>query len=454
MPETPRFTILLVDDNEVIQAACGSHLESEGYRVATADDGYEALRKIDEIVPDLVLLDVMMPGMNGFQVLERVRVDHTPDELPVIMTTAKDQNPDVVRAFELGANDYVTKPLDYPVLLVRIRAQLRSKRRALDGDGAAKAAAAKALAVESGVVLDDKYLLESLISQGSYGVVYRARHVALDRGVAVKLLGHDLRGGERRLRRFRREGISACRVDHRNAVTVLDSSVTAAGVPFLVMELLHGGTLEQEMQRKGRLSPRRCGEIVLPICDVLGETHAVGIIHRDVKPSNVFLHHSRQGEIVKVLDFGIARLVEDRAERTSDSGVVGTPIYMAPERFTGGPLDGRTDVYSLGVVLYEMLAGELPFGAAGGNPIKVMLQQIHDTPAPLLGLCPELDPAIAELVHQALAKNPEERPTARRLGRRLAAILGLEIPPSLLESAVDEPLEDLEDGDPENGAGL
>ena len=438
MPNTP-FTILLVDDNEVIQAACGSHLESEGYRVLAAADGREALRKIEELAPDLVLLDVMMPGLNGFEVLEQIRREHPPDQLPVIMTTAKDQNRDVVRAFDLGANDYVTKPLDLPVLSVRIRAQLRGKRQALDGDRDARAAA-KSLAVESGVVLDDKYLLEALISQGSYGIVYRARHVALDREVAVKLLGRDLKGGDRRLRRFRREGISACRVDHPNAVTVLDSSVTAAGVPFLVMELLRGHTLEEEIRRHGRLSPRRTGEIVLQVCDVLGEAHAVGIIHRDVKPSNIFLHRSRQGEIVKVLDFGIAHLVEEDAERTPESGVVGTPIYMAPERFSGKWRDGRTDVYSLGVVLYEMLAGELPFGSAGGNPIKVMLQQINDQPAPLLGVCPELDPAVAALVHEALAKDAAVRPTARQLGRRLATLLRLPVPPSLQESSAYEPL--------------
>ncbi len=436
VPEQPVFTILLVDDNEVIQAACGSQLEELGYRVVTADDGQEALSKVEEIGPDLVLLDVMMPGMSGFQVLQRLRELHPPESLPVIMTTAKDQNPDVVRAFELGANDYVTKPLDYPVLAVRIRAQLRSKAQTL-GDGEA----AGPPPVDSGVVLDDKYLLESLISQGSYGIVYRARHVALDREVAVKLLGRDLEGGERRLRRFRREGISACRVDHRNAVTVLDSSVTAAGVPFLVMELLRGQTLEEEMHRKGRLPPGRCGEILLPVCDVLGESHAVGIVHRDVKPSNIYLHQSRQGEVVKVLDFGIAQLIEDEeTERTYDSGVVGTPIYMAPERFTNKLLDGRTDVYSIGVVAYEMLAGELPFKADGGNPIKVMLQQIHNAPTPLADLCPELAPEIAALVHEALEKDPEKRPTARQFGRRLGVILGLPIPPSLQESAAYEPL--------------
>jgi len=428
------FTILLVDDNEVIQETCGRVLEQHGFRVVVADDGDWAVRKIDQVSPDLVLLDVMMPGLNGFEVLEVLRERYPPDELPVIMATAKDQNADVIRAFELGANDYVTKPLDFPVLLVRIRAQLRSRRKEERGRRKRRVDADE-LRIEPGTVLQGKYRLDSLIGQGSYGVVYRGRHLALERQVAVKLL--DREAGAARgdvVQRFRQEGISACRIDHPNAVSVIDSSATTLGIPYLVMELLEGHSLEEELKRHGRLSPRRCGEIVLPVCDVLSEAHSLGIIHRDVKPQNVFLHRGRQREVVKVLDFGIAKLVGDPVadhELTPNEGVLGTPIYMAPERFTGEDYSGKADVYSVGVMLYEMLAGELPFGEAPMNPVKMILLHMNEPPRPLLELCPELPAALGELVGETLAKDAEERPTAAELARRLASILELDLPPIL-----------------------
>ncbi len=406
---------------------CGRYLESEGYEVIKAEDGDQALHLLEQVQADLVLLDVMMPGLSGFEVLERVRQDHTPDELPVIMATAKDQNKDVVRAFDLGANDYITKPLDFPVLGVRIKAQLRSQRKARTQPG--RRARAASFAVEPGAVLDGKYRLELLIGHGSYGIVYQARHLTLDRQVAVKLLERDL-GENDMVERFQQEGISACRIDHPNAVSVLDSSVSENGSPYLVMELLRGHSVEDEMRRKGRLSPARCNAILGPICDVLAEAHALGIIHRDIKPQNVFLHQTRHGEIVKVLDFGIAKLVGDpvaRQDLTPEEGVVGTPIYMAPERFTGEPDDGRSDVYSLAVMVYEMLAGQLPFGDPEGNPIKIILKHLHEPPIPLQALCPELPAELAEVILQALQKHPEERPSARELGRRFAAAVELPI---------------------------
>jgi serine/threonine protein kinase len=426
----PTFTILLVDDNEVIQMTCGRYLEKEGYEVVKAEDGDQALGLLERVRVDLILLDVMMPGLNGFEVLGRVREKHPPEELPVIMATAKDQNKDVVQAFDLGANDYITKPLDFPVLGVRIKAQLRSRQKARTRPG--RRVQPASFAVGPGAVLDDKYRLESLIGHGSFGIVYQARHLTLERQVAVKLLERDL-GGEEMVERFRQEGVSACRIDHPNAVSVLDSSVSESGVPYLVMELLRGQTLEDEMRRRGRLSPARCSAILGPVCDVLAEAHSLGIIHRDVKPQNVFLHQARQGEVVKVLDFGIAKLVGDPVateELTPEEGVVGTPIYMAPERFTGEPDDGRSDVYSLGVMVYEMLAGQLPFGDTEGSPIKVVLKHLHEPPIPLRTLCPELPNELIEVVLEALAKHPDERPTAREMGRGFAA--AVELPPAAM----------------------
>ncbi len=417
------FTILLVDDNEVGRLTCSRFLERNGYLVVEAEDGERALDQLQRVRPNLVVLDVMMPGMDGFEVLEKIRKDRSAELLPVIMATARDQSGDVVRAFELGANDYVTKPVDFPVLLVRIEAQLRSR---LADDSAPLEGVSSVTEVGLGTLLEGKYRLESLIGRGNFGEVYRATQLALDRAVAVKLLNADVEPGSGEMERFRQEGIAACQIDHPNAVEVLDLSFTASGIPYLVMELLRGHSLAEELKRKGRLPPSRCVEILSPVCEVLSLAHGMGIIHRDVKPPNIFMHWSKYGEIVKVLDFGIAKLAGDQSakkELTPEGGILGTPVYLAPERMTGVPSDGKSDVYSVGVMLYEMLSGQPPFSDPEGGPFQVIKMHLTDPPPPLAGLCPELPPEVAALVHEALDKEPEARPTAAALARDFSAAL-------------------------------
>ena len=423
MNGTP-FTILIVDDNEFVLRPLSRFLTEEGYRVLEARSGDEALVKVEELV-DLVVLDVMMPGLSGIEVLEKLRRSYSDEQLPVIMATATSGSEQIVHAFELGANDYITKPLDFPVVLARLKTRLRGRT-----PRAQPSTAEPWAGIEDGVVLDGQYRLESKIGEGNFAEVYRATQLKLRRPVAVKLLrpGDD----DREVReRFLREGRSTCRLEHPNAVSVLDASVTAAGVPFPVTELLRGRTLAAELQRRGTMSPARCAEILLPICDVLAEAHSLGIVHRDIKPQNIYLHRSRQGEMVKVLDFGIAKLIGDAVVRrrlTVAGAGPGTPAYMAPERFSSDhACDGAADVYSLGIMLYKMLAGRLPFAVSDGNLIKLALQHQHERPASLVELRPELPEEIERIVFQALAKEPPERPSARQLAAGFGAALGVEV---------------------------
>ncbi len=341
----------------------------------------------------------------------------------------------MVEALELGANDYVTKPLDFPVVLARVQAQLRTKRAERPAEPPVSPDS-----IQPGMILADRYRLESQIGSGSFGTVFKGRHLELDRPVAVKVLQTSVATNSDALARFRREGISACRIKHPNAVVVLDFGVTPGGVAYLVMELLEGRSLFDELAEEGVLTPQRTADIIIPVCSVLAETHAAGVIHRDIKPSNIFLERTARGEVPKVLDFGIAKISSDSGggkELTMAGAVLGTLAYIAPERFSsrGRPVDGKADVYSLGVTLYQMLAGRQPFVGSSDDPMGLVMMHVNQPPPALRSLAPEVPAPVEAAVMQALRKKPDERPSAEELARNLARAVGAAAPVSTLEVA-------------------
>lgn len=445
---SPSFKVLLVDDDAIVRTTLALFLEREGYEVLEVGDGDAALALIAREAVDLIVLDVQMPGRSGLDVLRAVRAMPGGRVVPVIMATARDDSEDIVQAFALGADDYVTKPFELPVVGVRIQARLRARASGVEGTSSTPS---DEVEIAAGAVLDGKYRLESTIGRGRFGVVYRATHLRLERYVAVKLLHLDVEPTV--ATRFRQEGISACRVQHPHAVSVLDFSVTAGGEPYLVMELLEGRALDAELAAEGRLDPRRCGEILDAVCSVLTVAHGAGVLHRDIKPQNVFLHRKGEREVVKVVDFGIAKLIDTTAIQRSltiEGGIVGTPAFIAPERITGDEVGGPADIYSLGVTLYQLLTGRLPFQLAGRSPIRVLQDHLQRPPDAPRYHRPELPDSIDRLVLDMLDKDMSARPTAAEVARRYAEALEDWTPPvrrpvpRLAGEAVEEPPVELE----------
>lgn len=281
-----------------------------------------------------------------------------------------------------------------------------------------------------GQVLDEKYRVEDKLGSGSFGTVYRGIHLHLNHPVAIKVFRPTVgSGAPEALDRFRLEGITACRITHPNAVTVLDFDVAAGSLAYMVMELLEGRSLAEELEDVGKLPVDRSRRIAAEVCDVLTAAHEAGLVHRDIKPSNVFLHRAKGEEQVKVIDFGIAKLMDADAvlldsagaRRTATGVLVGTPAYMAPERLNSEPYDGRADVYAVGVLLYEMLTGTLPFTAKGtGNWSFAMMIGLTEAPPPS-SVEPDVPRELDDIVRRALAKSPDARPSAGELARLLRA---------------------------------
>ncbi len=427
MADGPR--LLVVDDNEVNLDVLGRRLERKGCLVTTALDGPTALELLEQQPFDAVVLDLQMPGMSGLEVLEAIREKRSQLAMPVIMATAQTDPEMMVSALEAGANDYVTKPIDVDVLYARLRAQLRGSevaRRERASDTSPGAAPAAAGVAQIGSVLAGKYRLEEVLGTGGFGSVYRARHLVLDADVAVKVLHPHLARASGVVRRFAQEGVSACRVKHPNAVAVLDAGSDGEGIPFLVMELLTGPTLSDELERESLLTFGRTVDIITPVCEVLEEAHRVGIVHRDVKPANIMLSQGARGEVVKVLDFGISKFIDrEKQLGLTGDGIAGTPLYMSPEALLGRPTEAPADVFSVGVTLFVMLGGEPPYGPPAKSPFEQAIRQVNTSPTSLAALRPDLPAEVVQVVMATLARDPDHRPFLDELRESLALMASM-----------------------------
>jgi serine/threonine protein kinase/formylglycine-generating enzyme required for sulfatase activity len=261
-----------------------------------------------------------------------------------------------------------------------------------------------------GQIIEAKYLIEAELGSGGMGEVYKATRMLIGDSVAIKILHSRLADDPQAKERFRREAITATRLRHGNIVALFDVGVIAdESLPYLLMELAAGSSLRQIIAENRILPLDFVVAVAAQVCAALGEAHQLGVVHRDIKPENIVVNRTDTGWQIKILDFGIAKLYDQiDVGFTQDGTALGTPRYMSPEQCLGEQLDGRSDLYSLAIVLYEMLCGTVPFKSS--TPAAIALSQVQSPPPRPSSLNPGLDPAIEDVVLRCLSKLPNRRP--------------------------------------------
>jgi serine/threonine protein kinase len=268
-----------------------------------------------------------------------------------------------------------------------------------------------------GSLLGERYKLQRLIGQGGMGAVYLAEHVVIGKQVAVKVLSPEYSRNPGDVQRFLQEARAASLISHDHVVDITDFGYAPQGQAYLVMEYLEGEDLAHTLKTVGRMRWFRVSNIVLQIGSALAAAHAKGIVHRDMKPENCFrVKRDDDADFIKVLDFGIAKIVDDRLAKgqhslTIEGGIIGTPEYIAPELCRGQKADARVDIYALGIIMYRMLTGVLPFRTDTDNYMAVLSQHLTDLPRPPRQEAPDADipPKIEQIVLKALEKDPNDR---------------------------------------------
>jgi serine/threonine-protein kinase len=327
-----------------------------------------------------------MPGMDGLTLLAEIRKE---SNVPVVMLTAADKSSLAVQALKLGAFDYLTKPVDEKRLLDTVRQALGS----MSGPGVRIA----------------NYEIDRELGRGGMGVVYAARDPRLDRHVALKVLLPEFAADPSYEMQFLGEARSAAKFSHPNIVTVYEAG-RFRGRLFMAMEFVQGEALENYVRAGTPLSPAKVLDIAHQVTTAVEVMHAAGMHHSDIKPANLMM---TGGSTVKILDFGLARPATapiDPNEKDRDGDCSGTLAYTPPEMFIQGRSDGRGDIYSLGVVLYELLVGKRAFSAR--SMADIMFQIVESRPSRPFSEMAAVPPEMVGLVRRMMAVKPEERPAS------------------------------------------
>jgi CheY-like chemotaxis protein len=514
----PSGRVLVVDDASVNRQLLRDVLEAHGHAVDEAVDGVDALERAHALRPDVVLLDVNMPRMDGFEVCRRLKSDPRTAAIPVLLVTALSDKDNRIQGIRVGANDYITKPIDTAETSLRVQNAIVARRlhleveeqyaklveyvhevscviqaaEALDSGrytpGSLASVAARpdelgrlarvfdklatdvrlreerlesqiaALRAEMtgrprppqwaadmadsatrhlsgtdppafkmdglpgsslrpGALFGRRFEIQAELGGGGMGVVFRAWDRDLEELVGIKILRPNLRWEASAIERFKSEIRLARQIPSPHVVRTHDFGEWE-GLYYLTMEYIEGITVRDLLRQRQRLPGAATLAIGTQLARALDVAHRQGVIHRDIKPDNLLL--DAKG-MLRVMDFGVARMAEHTKLTTEAGTIVGTPFYMSPEQLAGDPVDGRTDLYAFGVVVYECLTGRRPIEADG--VYDLIAKVIEKEPVPPSALNPEVPAAMSALVMRLLAKRREDRPdSAEELCDLLAAM--------------------------------
>jgi DNA-binding response OmpR family regulator len=395
--------ILLVDDDPTLRTLVHSHLESAGHRVTTASDGAEALRTAISTSPDLIVSDIMMPGVNGFALLKTLRGRPDTVMIPVILITSARERAVFREGMRLGADDYLEKPVNRSDLLDSVATRLRRVQelreaflRAMTAQPAAAASSAASATRQQPVSVEGYRILRKL-GQGGMSRVFLAEHLASGTERVLKIVPIvDSDEGET-VQRFIHEFALVSGISHPNVAHIYDQGFTD-DYAYIAMEYFPGGDLRAMIG--GAMSPELGLAVLLQVASGLAAIHQQGIIHRDMKPDNVMV---RSNGVLAIADFGIAKKPTAQLSETQHGEVFGTPYYLSPEQATSGIVDERSDLYSLGVMFYELLTGTKPYSA---SDIEGLLYQHINAPVPRL---PAELAHLQPLLDRTMAKDPDLR---------------------------------------------
>lgn len=445
--------ILLVDDDAQLSLLLGELLTHMSYEVELLDHGYSAREALKTRSFDAIILDWDLPDAKGPDLCREFR--EMGGTTPVMLLTGRSGIGGKELGFEVGADDYLTKPFHPKELCARLKAMLKrasgyvkvtqgaegsdpgAKREAglpaddRPGDKSAQSGGGERLAPRpadpnywqptgaAAVVHSaqanplDRYEILGSLGEGAMGLVYKALDKMLNRTVAIKMLKPSFIYNQQSLSRFKTEAQAVGQLSHANIITIYDFGVTPEGVPYLVMEWLAGRDLSHVLVTEHQLELKRALPLFIQACDALVHAHERGIIHRDLKPSNMMLLSVSGRETIKLVDFGIAKLLTwssmEVVDVTKPGEIFGSPLYMSPEQCMGVPIDHRSDIFSLGYILYQSLTGIKLF--LGNNEFETMYKRTVEKPLPLNIVRPDLQlpTSMESIIFKCLAVDPNER---------------------------------------------
>jgi DNA-binding response OmpR family regulator len=417
--------IALVEDSEEVRRFARMLLVRKGFLVDEYPDGAAALEAILDAPPDLVVSDIQMPRLDGLELTKRLRERFDKAQLPVVLVSVMSEEEDIVRGFEAGANDYLVKPYRNAELLAKVSVLAKEgtflrrpdepelppedakptpqREGPVESDSDTRLISLGAKEKSQVKYFFDKYEIQGEYGRGGMGTVYRA--VKRDDGaqVALKVLAPRLSESRTAIARFLREIKVLSDLECPNVVRILDHGYDN-GRYFLAMEAVEGDALDRIVQREGPLSERAATQVFAQAARALAAIVEKGLVHRDVKPANIL---RRVDGLVKLVDFGLAKHEHDQSGLSESGYALGTPYYIAPEIIEGAKPDARSDLFALGVSLFETLSGRRPF--SGAVPYQIFKLIVSGPKPDIHELRPTLSRSLELVVDKLLERDPRKR---------------------------------------------